>query len=749
MTISYTSEVPNGSNFGCFWPILTRWRGSVYKLVWRELLTYLSLYYLINFVYRYALNVDQKRVFENIMRYCNSHSESIPMSFALSFYVAFIVKRWWEQYKLLPWPDNLALYVSAAIPGTDETARLMRRNIVRYSILAFVVTLQRVSLRVKKRFPTLQHIVDSGIMLESERQVFEKMDAKSTMSKYWMPLVWATNIINRARKDGQITNDHIVQTMLVELVDIRKKLGALIGYDTVCVPLVYTQVVTLGLYSYFLAALMGKQMISSRDDEKGGEEPDVYVPLFAIMQFSMYLGWLKVAEVLINPFGEDDDDFELNWLIDRHVKAAYMIVDEMHEEHPELLRDQYWEDVVPRDLPYTLAAEQYRKGEPPGSADHYKVPPSESVYANLPTSPRKSHTDDTYADYESVDTPLVERRKNWFQRQISRMGSMRSVSTAYSSSGVFTKNSLNSVVYSNPEAGDVTSSPNGTQPTTGHQRKTSVNERVLGGKSVRGHAKRQGTQKMNGSAVPLNVRNRPRIPTPDREQIATALSNNSSVGVALMAHHSLQNEVPVLGALVLSPIQELDGGSVNNTLSPGSPGTAALAQAVLSPGLGPILTAPATPMTFTPVAVSQIVSASSTSTAPMSTTNSSALNLSSTSSNSLHSITVTPVTMQSLVRLSPSLITSRLTPSTASTPITTISSLIATSKMDSGQQNEATDQAMSSALDSNGLANATLTMPSMLSSLAATCTSQNNENESKESKPNRKQSSSKLGEVYV
>lgn len=73
----------------------------------------------------------------------------------------------------------------------------------------------------------------------------------------------------------------------------------------------------------------------------------------------------------------------------------------MHEEHPELLRDQYWEDVVPRDLPYTLAAEQYRKGEPPGSADHYKVPPSESVYANLPTSPRKSHTDDTYADYVS------------------------------------------------------------------------------------------------------------------------------------------------------------------------------------------------------------------------------------------------------------------------------------------------------------------------------------------------------------
>ena len=63
-------------------------------------------------------------------------------------------------------------------------------------------------------------------------------------------------------------------------------------------------------------------------------------PFFTFFQLLFYLGWLKVAESLVNPFGEDDDDLEINALIDRNVKISNLIVDDLHAEHPDLTEDE-------------------------------------------------------------------------------------------------------------------------------------------------------------------------------------------------------------------------------------------------------------------------------------------------------------------------------------------------------------------------------------------------------------------------
>ena len=188
-----------------------------------------------------------------------------------------------------------------------------------------------VSFRVKKRFPDLQPLVDAGLMREDEYKVLANLDGKVSANKWFLPLVWASDICARALAEGNI-RPQTVRALIGELCNIREKLTGIMNHDWVSVPLVYTQTVTLAVYFYFSAALIGAQWINPEDEEaykmaydipvgEAGVRLDIYYPFFLTIQFIFFFGWLKVAETLINPFGEDDDDFELNRLIDRHCQV--------------------------------------------------------------------------------------------------------------------------------------------------------------------------------------------------------------------------------------------------------------------------------------------------------------------------------------------------------------------------------------------------------------------------------------------
>lgn len=71
--------------------------------------------------------------------------------------------------------------------------------------------------------------------------------------------------------------------------------------------------VTLAVYCFFAACLFGRQYLErTLVETEPSYAVDYYVPVFTFFQFFFYMGWLKVAEQLINPYGEDDDDFELS-----------------------------------------------------------------------------------------------------------------------------------------------------------------------------------------------------------------------------------------------------------------------------------------------------------------------------------------------------------------------------------------------------------------------------------------------------
>ncbi|XP_008064810.1 bestrophin-3 isoform X1 [Carlito syrichta] len=354
MTVTYSSKVANATFFG-FHRLLFKWRGSIYKLLYREFIVFAVLYTAISLVYRLLLTGAQKRYFEKLSIYCDRYAEQIPVTFVLGFYVTLVVNRWWNQFVNLPWPDRLMFLISSSVHGSDEHGRLLRRTLMRYVNLTSLLIFRSVSTAVYKRFPTMDHVVEAGFMTADERKLFNHL--KSPHLKYWVPFIWFGNLATKARNEGRIRDSVDLQSLMTEMNRYRSWCSLLFGYDWVGIPLVYTQVVTLAVYTFFFTCLIGRQFL---DPTKGyaGHDLDLYIPIFTLLQFFFYAGWLKVAEQLINPFGEDDDDFETNWCIDRNLQVSLLAVDEMHMSLPKMKKDIYWNDSAARP-PYTLAAADY------------------------------------------------------------------------------------------------------------------------------------------------------------------------------------------------------------------------------------------------------------------------------------------------------------------------------------------------------------------------------------------------------
>ena len=59
-----------------------------------------------------------------------------------------MLRRWWEQYNAIPWPDSCCLFISTCLLGHDDRGRLMRRTIARYLVVALIQTLRCIDVKV-------------------------------------------------------------------------------------------------------------------------------------------------------------------------------------------------------------------------------------------------------------------------------------------------------------------------------------------------------------------------------------------------------------------------------------------------------------------------------------------------------------------------------------------------------------------------------------------------------------------------
>ncbi|CAG0899628.1 unnamed protein product [Darwinula stevensoni] len=240
-----------------------------------------------------------------------------------------------------------------------EKALKYRLAIMRYVHLGIIFCFQTLSTRAERHFGELQNLLDeqcpscrceegkaphpgtrcrsdeSGYiprMLTSEEKTKLELLCSiygSDRPPYWVPMVWACRVAEEARREGLVDTNLGLQSIISEIRGVRTRLGQCRDIDNVNIPLVYTQVVTIACYTWWFLSLMASQFI-----EQDGL--DIYFPVFPVMQLVFFMGWLKVAEMLINPFGEDEDDFDVHFIIERNIKMADLIVREVVANLPDI-----------------------------------------------------------------------------------------------------------------------------------------------------------------------------------------------------------------------------------------------------------------------------------------------------------------------------------------------------------------------------------------------------------------------------
>ncbi|VDM31588.1 unnamed protein product [Hydatigera taeniaeformis] len=104
----------------------------------------------------------RNRIFEHYCLYCARNGRLIPVGLVLGFYVDVVVKRWWEQFRLIPWPDEMTMLLSAHVLDDSEAARQNMKAVLRYINLSYILAFRTICSRVRKRYPVDQSLLADG-----------------------------------------------------------------------------------------------------------------------------------------------------------------------------------------------------------------------------------------------------------------------------------------------------------------------------------------------------------------------------------------------------------------------------------------------------------------------------------------------------------------------------------------------------------------------------------------------------------
>lgn len=146
---------------------------------------------------RNFMSEQAKGNFESVVQYFDTNLGSIQkdLTFLLGFYVSNIVRRWWTQYQLLPWPDTIVLLSHGLVNFQAEKSVEFCRTVMRYGMLSYILCIRRLSKALRALFPDNESLIKAKIATKKELNILEKQGDLGRV--WWMPLSWSMMMIRK------------------------------------------------------------------------------------------------------------------------------------------------------------------------------------------------------------------------------------------------------------------------------------------------------------------------------------------------------------------------------------------------------------------------------------------------------------------------------------------------------------------------------------------------------------------------
>ena len=121
--------------------------------------------------------------------------------------------------------------------------RNLRRTVMRYVNLSTILVFRLVSAKVHARFPDYNSMVRAKILLPHEKRRLDAIDERTPHETTYMPILWAMNLLQKARTDGKIKVEPPIYSNMISAFDYLEDCNRKIfNHGWVNFPLAYTQV---------------------------------------------------------------------------------------------------------------------------------------------------------------------------------------------------------------------------------------------------------------------------------------------------------------------------------------------------------------------------------------------------------------------------------------------------------------------------------------------------------------------------